>query len=522
MWITPNQLYNTVGQIKGYVDDHSGGGGITEKVLWTGQADTIGTTYNFSEDISGYDYLYVKGNIFSASYPIVFSEIYKVTDLISEAGEYTGVWRLNLTAFSNSQSTIKSTRLQLNNSTSFKVLSFQNSADDTYPIIPTEIIGWKFNSGSGSGGSTINYSLEEREVGTWIDGSVLYQRTLEADIPVGEEGTPRVISINANINNEPIYMPHIVNGFIQFKSSGSSIIDGSVYCLNSSALSSAAYTPYITNTNIQKQAGEGIYVITTRLAPTLLTQFTGKIYICLQYTKTPPPPSPIIPEKPESLEAATWEEIAAISDAAKAGTINIEDYFSLGDTKSVTLTDERSFNFQLVGFNHDVDENGETIPMSFLSKNCIPPQAGINASHSVNIAGWKSVSNYNYCNTDLFNLFPIDLQNIIKNTSKPCCLNATQNENVVCKIWLPSSSELGVYNSTYQTLTDGTIYNYIATHSNIIKTLDDTSSVATMYWLRSIRTNTNNYQFLCVTTQGISDWLTSQTQSLGICIGFCI
>lgn len=230
----------------------------------------------------------------------------------------------------------------------------------------------------------------------------------------------------------------------------------------------------------------------------------------------------MIPEKPESLEAATWEEIAAISDAAKAGTINIEDYFSLGDTKSVTLTDGRSFNFQLVGFNRDVDENGEAIPMSFLSKNCIPPQVGINASHSVNIAGWKSVSNYNYCNTDLFNLFPIDLQNIIKSTSKPCCLNATQNEDVVCKIWLPSSSELGVYNSTYQTLTDGTIYNYITTHSNIIKTLDDTSSVATMYWLRSIRTNTNNYQFLCVTTQGVGDWTTSQTQSLGICIGFCI
>lgn len=291
MWITPNQLYNTVGQIKGYVDGHSGGGGVTEKVLWTGQADTIGTTYNFTEDISGYDYLYVKGNIFSTTaYTIPLTTIVKVSDLLNDSNQYTGAVNLNIATYGNNIIT-KRTNIQLINAASFKVIAFQNSVSDNLNIIPTEIIGWKFNSGSGSKGSTINYSLEERAVGTWIDGSVLYQRTLEADIPVGEEGTPRVISINANINNEPIYMPHIVNGFIQFKPSGSSIIDGSVYCLNSSALSSAAYTPYITNTNIQKQAGEGIYVITTRLDPTLLTQFTGKIYICLQYTKSPPQPS---------------------------------------------------------------------------------------------------------------------------------------------------------------------------------------------------------------------------------------
>ena len=54
------------------------------------------------------------------------------------------------------------------------------------------------NAGGGGGGSAVNYSTEEREVGTWIDGSPLYQKTIHiASLPPADYAT---YSIASNID----------------------------------------------------------------------------------------------------------------------------------------------------------------------------------------------------------------------------------------------------------------------------------------------------------------------------------
>lgn len=42
-----------------------------------------------------------------------------------------------------------------------------------------KVTGIKFGGGGGGGSSEISYSTEERKIGTWIDGSDLYQRTFD-------------------------------------------------------------------------------------------------------------------------------------------------------------------------------------------------------------------------------------------------------------------------------------------------------------------------------------------------------
>lgn len=54
------------------------------------------------------------------------------------------------------------------------------------------------NAGGGGGGSSaVNYSTEEQEVGTWIDGSTLYQKTIDCgNLP----------------NNTTKNVPHLISG----------------------------------------------------------------------------------------------------------------------------------------------------------------------------------------------------------------------------------------------------------------------------------------------------------------------
>lgn len=287
-----NALTATTSNLETLVNQLVARGALEQTALWTGTVSEIGSNQSIAGNVADYDYFYIEGewNIADVSDVPTGTEAI-ISQFVKIESSYTTIRvPISYSALSTSPSASWYNKeividLDLTQNT-FNIVS--NNTNETNKNTITKLIGWKLGGSGGTSNNSVNYSTDEKEIGTWIDGSKLYQRTIEADIPVGSTD-PRVITIDANINNEPIYYPHIVEGFIQFKPNSSSIVDGSVYALNSPPLTTAAGNPYITYTNINKQAGEGIFKISIRLAPTLLTDSIGKAYIVLNYTKNTPP-----------------------------------------------------------------------------------------------------------------------------------------------------------------------------------------------------------------------------------------
>lgn len=59
----------------------------------------------------------------------------------------------------------------------------------------------------GAGGGS-SYSTEEKKVGKWIDGSTLYQKTIQTEVPAGDTFT---IPLDTNINNVCYMLNNMVN-----------------------------------------------------------------------------------------------------------------------------------------------------------------------------------------------------------------------------------------------------------------------------------------------------------------------
>lgn len=144
--------------IEGTIYDFAGGGSgssYSETTLWSGSEtpSTSGTHITLSDNISNYDEIafvmdtdYVGSNSFLVS-QLEIGETYIAT--IYAPSNYGAYWSYD----SDTQITIKS----------------QASASlKTY----TKVIGIKYGGGSGH-----NYSTTEQVVGTWIDGSTIYEKT---------------------------------------------------------------------------------------------------------------------------------------------------------------------------------------------------------------------------------------------------------------------------------------------------------------------------------------------------------
>lgn len=168
--------------IDGTVYDISGGGGgsgYSETTLWSGSEtpSTSGTQINLSDNISNYDEIvfvmdtdYIGSNSFLVSL-LTIGEDYIGT--IYAPSHYGAFWHYD----SANQVTIKS----------------QSSSNlKTY----TKVIGIKY----GSGASGDNYSTTEHIVGTWIDGTILYEKTFTVSNITVDTSDWQNIGQIANIN----------------------------------------------------------------------------------------------------------------------------------------------------------------------------------------------------------------------------------------------------------------------------------------------------------------------------------
>jgi hypothetical protein len=173
--------------------------------------------------------------------------------------------------------------------------------------------------------------------------------------------------------------------------------------------------------------------------------FQQKIISALPKQPTAPCGCPIMVSSPMDnypklkLTDCSWAEIAMYAQSGMADRV-----FAVGDTKEVKLTDGSTINVRIIGFNHDLNDMGQVIPITFESVETLNEDAQMNDEWT-NKGGWADSKLRSSLNNHFFDrMLPEDLRAVIK----PCAkLTGTGGKspkmgNTVDKLFLLSEQEV--------------------------------------------------------------------------------
>ena len=212
----------------------------------------------------------------------------------------------------------------------------------------------------------------------------------------------------------------------------------------------------------------------------------------------------------KSFAEASWDDIAVMLKRHYAGIINLANFWSIGDTKTIKYNAMIAANgideihpsmeqkVTIVGFSHDYLTSGGKAAITLQFVNGIGNAGYIHGSPT-NVGGWRDCQRRAWCNNTFFASLPAALQNLIKPVNKQCTSgNGLQSLVVVSdKVFLPSESELKGNNATVGTKTEGDQYPYFMDVGNIRKKQSDPVTGYDNYWTRSPnKSNTKQYAFI--------------------------
>ena len=219
------------------------------------------------------------------------------------------------------------------------------------------------------------------------------------------------------------------------------------------------------------------------------------------------------------LSILSWQQIGDLVLKAEQGTVNLSDYFSVGDTKPVTLTTGETIELQIAGFNHDTFSDGVTAPVSFVMKDCLNTKAQMNSSNT-NAGGYPASAMKTWVNTNIYDKLPSDFKALVAPVKKKWYttyndVNSLTEANY--NVWLLSEAEV-VDSATLTIGTgEGTKYPIFTDNASRIKRVNGINDI---WWLGScIRYNSGD--FVGVYSIGSVDYYYAGS-SYGVAAGLCI
>lgn len=206
----------------------------------------------------------------------------------------------------------------------------------------------------------------------------------------------------------------------------------------------------------------------------------------------------------------TWDEIIA---ACQIGSV--PDTWVAGDSKTMTIGG-KSYQFDIVGKNHDTYTAGGIAPLTFGLHDCYGTEYQMNSSDT-NSTGWGGSKMRTKTLPAILAKMPENIQNGIREMNK---LTTAGNQSATINTTadkLFTFSEIEVYGkATYSFSGEGKQYDYYKAGNSKIKKV---GSAASWWGLRSPFRN-NNAQFCAVTSNG-SISVINASGSYGVCFGFC-
>ena len=240
---------------------------------------------------------------------------------------------------------------------------------------------------------------------------------------------------------------------------------------------------------------------------------------------------------------ATDEDIVAMLKAHYNGDINIADYWSVGDKRTIHLDTMEAIGvseshiaqdqqFVIIGIEHDDLEtpiNGKTKaaitiqPLKVLSNDAAHEYGYMNSSNT-NSGGWEECARRTWCNNVFVNALPSSIQSLVKTVSKLNykVYNSTNLTTTSDKVFLLSETEVFGSNTNSAGNTEGTQYEYFKTSSNRVKyrgnaTIEGSTGT---WWVRSPYSNSATI-FCCVDISGSGGCNAARTTS-GLCPALCL
>ncbi len=219
------------------------------------------------------------------------------------------------------------------------------------------------------------------------------------------------------------------------------------------------------------------------------------------------------------LESLSWQQIGDLVLKAEQGTVNLSDYFSVGDTKPVTLTTGETIELQIAGFNHDTFSDGVTAPVTFVMKDCLNTKAQMNST-AINAGGYPASAMKTYVETNIYDKLPSDLKTLVAPVKKKWYTTYNDANSLTesnYNVWLLSEMEVSGTNTYTIGNGEGTKYDVFTDNASRIKRVNGT---ADWWWLGSCGRGGSDY-FVCVRFDGVVSF-GSASSLQGVCAGLCI
>ena len=247
----------------------------------------------------------------------------------------------------------------------------------------------------------------------------------------------------------------------------------------------------------------------------------------------------------------TDEEIAMALQKHYAGEIDLTDYWTVGDKRTIHLNAMSAdgvseahhaddYEFVIIGMNHD----DLTAPINGITKAAITIQLDrmlftdttaeydssydtaheygyMNSSNS-NAGGWTSCARRTWCNSVFLGALPQTIQDTIKQVDKKTSAGSrlsTINTDHD-KIFL--LSEIEIFGRTFYSFSgEGTQYQYFTTASNRYKKPRYNSNYVSGYWWERSPDSSNSSNFCSVNGDGSANYF-GASSTLGVVPAFCL
>ena len=240
---------------------------------------------------------------------------------------------------------------------------------------------------------------------------------------------------------------------------------------------------------------------------------------------------------------ATDEEIAAMLEAHYNGTINIADYWSVGDMRTIHLDAmaatgvseshvAQDQQFVIIGIEHDDLEtpiNNHTKAAITIQPLCVlsngtSAEAGYMNSTNTNGGGWERCARRTWCNSVFVNALPLAIKNLIKTVSK---LNykvykSTNLTTTSDNAFLLSETEVFGSKTYSAGNREGTQYEYFKTTINRKKYEGNVTSQGSAYYWYERSPNWNHRNLFCMVDGNGTTYNDYASYAYGLCPAFCL
>ena len=204
----------------------------------------------------------------------------------------------------------------------------------------------------------------------------------------------------------------------------------------------------------------------------------------------------------------SWETIAAVAENGTAS-----QFYSIGDTKDITISGVGTITLEIADFDHDYlssSTSASKAGISMITRDLLPNTRQMNSSNT-NVGGFPASALYDYLNGTILNGLPSDLRSVLKTIYKwyGTGNSTTNGQWHGCKVWIPLEYEM-FGTTTYAPATEHTTGN---ARKYPIFTDND-------YWEAS--PNASNAKPFCSvgSNGGANGYYASYTN--GVCFGLCV